>query len=59
MSTNGHIPGPVGAHDTATARQKIIDEIAQLEARIRTLKTTLNTLVPISHLHHEIIQQIF
>ncbi|TFK69722.1 hypothetical protein BDN72DRAFT_589682 [Pluteus cervinus] len=59
MSTTGQTHGPFNTHDSATARQKINDEIAQLEARIRTLKTTLNTLVPISHLHHEIIQQIF
>ncbi|TFK67511.1 hypothetical protein BDN72DRAFT_960958 [Pluteus cervinus] len=44
---------------TATARQKIDEEIAQLESRILSLKTTRNTLSPIAHLHPEIIQEIF
>ncbi|TFK67524.1 hypothetical protein BDN72DRAFT_842959 [Pluteus cervinus] len=44
---------------TARARQKIDEEIAQLDSRILTLKATRNTLSPIAHLHPEIIQEIF
>ncbi|TFK69745.1 hypothetical protein BDN72DRAFT_959351 [Pluteus cervinus] len=44
---------------SASARQKIDDEIAHLEARIATLRTTRNTLTSFARLHNEVIQEIF
>ncbi|TFK69718.1 hypothetical protein BDN72DRAFT_959325 [Pluteus cervinus] len=41
------------------SQQGIDDEITQLEARIRSLKSARNALAPISHLHPEILQEIF
>ncbi|TFK66587.1 hypothetical protein BDN72DRAFT_859774 [Pluteus cervinus] len=45
--------------DPAIARQKIDEEIAQLEARIVTLKVSRNAFSPFARLHPEIIQDIF
>ncbi|TFK66274.1 hypothetical protein BDN72DRAFT_772230, partial [Pluteus cervinus] len=43
----------------ASARQQIDEEIASLEARFITLKTTRNALSPIARLHPEVMQEIF
>ncbi|TFK66999.1 hypothetical protein BDN72DRAFT_961330 [Pluteus cervinus] len=41
------------------ARQKIDEEIAQLEMRIISLKSARNDLAPISRLHNEVLQELF
>ncbi|TFK67497.1 hypothetical protein BDN72DRAFT_960946 [Pluteus cervinus] len=46
-------------NDPVTARQKIDEEIAQLQAKIIALKNFRNTFTPFSRLHPEVMQEIF
>ncbi|TFK58261.1 hypothetical protein BDN72DRAFT_782324, partial [Pluteus cervinus] len=48
-----HLDGP------STARQRIDEEIAQLNARIISLKTTRNTFTVVARLPIEVLEQIF
>ncbi|TFK65483.1 hypothetical protein BDN72DRAFT_962497, partial [Pluteus cervinus] len=45
--------------DSQSLGQITRDEINQLEVKIRSLKSTRNSLIPIARLHHEILQEIF
>ncbi|TFK69746.1 hypothetical protein BDN72DRAFT_959352, partial [Pluteus cervinus] len=53
-------PAQVGLLDHPDdTRRKVDEEIAELEARLISLKSYRNTLAPIARLHPEILQVIF
>ncbi|TFK69736.1 hypothetical protein BDN72DRAFT_767598, partial [Pluteus cervinus] len=58
MSSTSH-PNTDDIDGPAAARREIDEEIVRLEARIITLKTSRNHLIPFARLHPEIIQEVF